>query len=77
MIPHTVQVAGSVHVASFHVSMMKVQETFNPDYFTDLVAYLTIDENKRIIIHTKTEAEIAEGEENGSQEDSKEDNHGD
>lgn len=41
------------------------------------MGYLTIDENKRIIIHTKTEAEIPEGEEHGSQEDSKEDNHGD
>ncbi len=67
----------ATRVAMRRTSMMKVQETFNPDYFTDLVAYLTIDENKRIIIHTKTEAEIPEGEEHGSQEDSKEDNHGD
>lgn len=62
----------AARIAIRRVKLMHPQESFNGTYFTDLISYLTIDENKRITLHTKTETEITEKgeEENGSTENS-------
>ncbi len=62
----------AARIAIRRVRLMHPQESFNGTYFTDLISYLTIDENKRITLHTKTETEITEKgeEENGSTENS-------
>ena len=53
-------------IARKRVLLMNPQESFNCDYFTDLVSYITIGDSGRITLHTKVETEITEGdEENG------------
>ncbi len=47
-------------IARRRVEMMQPQETFNPRYFDDIVSYITIDEQKRVTLYTKTETEIPE-----------------
>lgn len=49
-------------LAKRRIQMMNPQESFNSQYFQDIVAYITIDEQKRVTVHTKTEADITEGE---------------
>ena len=53
-------------IARKRAMLMKPQEEFNCDYFSDLVSYITLEEKGRVILHTKVETEITEGdEENG------------
>ena len=42
---------------------MKPQKEFNCAYFSDLVSYITLGEKGRVILHTKVETEITEGDE--------------
>lgn len=57
-------------IARKRASLMQPQETFNCDYFSDLVSYITIGDSGKVTLHTKVETEIAEGdEENGCNED--------
>ena len=56
-------------IARKRVMLMKPQETFNCDYFSDLISYITLGDSGKVTLHTKVEAEISEGEEpNGSNE---------
>ena len=56
-------------IARKRAMLMKPQETFNCDYFSDLIAYITLGDSGKVTLHTKVETEIAEGEEaNGSNE---------
>lgn len=50
--------------------MMKMSEDFNPDYFKELISYITLNQQGRTTLYTKTETTIPEGEENGCKEDS-------
>ena len=60
-------------IARKRVTLMNPQETFNCDYFSDLVSYITIGDSGRITLHTKVETEITEGDEdNGCNEDTEE-----
>ena len=60
-------------IARKRVALMNPQETFNCDYFSDLVSYITIGDSGRITLHTKVETEITEGDEdNGCNEDTEE-----
>ena len=60
-------------IARKRVTLMNPQETFNCDYFSDLVSYITIGDSGRITLHTKVETEITEGDEdNGCSEDTEE-----
>lgn len=57
-------------VARKRATLMQPQETFNCDYFSDLVSYITLADSGKVTLHTKVETEIAEGdEENGCNED--------
>lgn len=57
-------------IAKKRASLMQPQETFNCDYFSDLVSYITLGDSGMVTLHTKVETEIAEGdEENGCNED--------
>ena len=63
-------------IARKRVLLMNPQESFNCDYFTDLVSYITIGDSGRITLHTKVETEITEGDEdNGSNEDTQENSY--
>ena len=55
-------------VARKRVTMMNPQESFNEEYFADLVSFISIDDTGKVTLHTKTEAEISEGNKDGSQE---------
>jgi len=60
-------------IARKRVTLMNPQETFNCDYFSDLVSYITIGDSGRITLHTKVETEITEGDEdNGCNENTEE-----
>lgn len=48
-------------IARKRVLLMKPQESFNCDYFSDIVSYITLGEKGRITLHTKVETEITEG----------------
>lgn len=57
-------------IAQKRASLMQPQETFNCDYFSDLVSHITLGDSGKVTLHTKVETEIAEGdEENGCNED--------
>ena len=43
--------------------LMNPQETFNCEYFSDLIAYVSLDGSGKVTLHTKTETNIEEGEE--------------
>ena len=63
-------------IARKRVLLMNPQESFNCDYFTDLVSYITIGDSGRITLHTKVETEITEGDEdNGCNEDTQENSY--
>ena len=49
-------------IARKRASLMKPQEQFNCEYFSDLISYITLDDSGRVTLHTKTESEIEEGE---------------
>ena len=42
----------------FIVDMMVTQDEFNRDYFTTLASYITLGEQGRVVLHTKTETEV-------------------
>ena len=50
-------------IAKKRASLMQPQETFNCDYFSDLVSYITLGDSGKVTLHTKVETEITEGEE--------------
>ena len=53
-------------VARKRASLMQPQETFNCDYFSDIVSYITLDDSGKVTLNTKVETEITEGDgENG------------
>ena len=37
---------------------MVTQDEFNRDYFTALASYITLGEQGRVVLHTKTETEV-------------------
>lgn len=53
-------------VARKRAALMQPQETFNCDYFSDLVSYITLDDSGTVTLHTKVETEISEGDEANS-----------
>ena len=57
----------AAQITKKRVALMEPQETFNCEYFSDLISYIKIGDSGKITLHTKVETEIAEGEkENGS-----------
>lgn len=65
------QIAASI--ARKRVSMMTPQEAFNSDYFNDIVAHLTLGSDGKVVLHTKTNVEIA-GEKNECDKNTEKDN---
>ena len=63
----------AARIARKRVMMMNVQDTFNCQYFSELIDNISIDEGGAITLHTKTQAKVTEGDENGSPQDSKKD----
>lgn len=60
-------------VARKRASLMQPQETFNCDYFSDIVSYIALDDSGKVTLHTKVETEIIEGDGvNGCNEDAEE-----
>ena len=49
-------------IARKRASMMKSQENFNCDYFSDLIDYITLSSSGKVRLHTKVGTEITEGE---------------
>ena len=49
-------------IARKRASMMKPQENFNCDYFSDLIDYITLSSSGKVRLHTKMGTEITEGE---------------
>lgn len=57
---------------------MSPRDSFDVDYFNELINTVTIDTNGRITLITKTDTTISEGETaNGSCEDTEENGHAD
>lgn len=57
----------AAQITQKRVALMEPQETFNCEYFSDLISYIKIGDSGKITLHTKVETEITEGEkENGS-----------
>ena len=55
--------------------LMRPQDFFNPDYFSDLVETISLGESGQIKIHTKTNTIISEEvPDNGSYENPEEEN---
>ena len=50
-------------IAKKRASLMQPQETFNCDYFSDLVSHITLGDSGRVTLHTKVETQITEGDE--------------
>lgn len=53
----------AARVARQRASMMVQQDEFAPDYFTDLISYVTLDGDGKVRLITKTETVIEEGRE--------------
>ena len=51
----------AARVARQRASMMVQQDEFTPDYFTDLISYVTLDANGKVKLITKTDTVIEEG----------------
>lgn len=49
-------------IARKRASLMKPQENFNCEYFSDLIDYITLSSSGRVRLHTKVGTEITEGE---------------
>ena len=58
---------------------MKLQDTFNAAYFSELIDAVSLSAGGSVILHTKTQTEIYESEDkpNGSTENPKADSHPD
>ena len=50
------------HIAQKRAELMKPQENFNRECFADLIEYITIGDNSRVTLHTKTDTTVGEGE---------------
>lgn len=50
-------------IAQKRAALMQPQKTFNCDYFSDLVSYITLGDSGKVTLHTKVDTEITEGEE--------------
>ena len=48
----------AVSIAKKLAQSMVTQDEFNPDYFSALVAYITLGAQGRVVLHTKTETEV-------------------
>ena len=53
----------AAQVARKRVMLMNPQESFNCEYFSDLVSYISIGDSGKITLHTKVDTEITEGDE--------------
>lgn len=53
----------AAQIARKRVTLMNPQESFNCEYFSDLVSYIEIDDTGKITLHTKVDTEITEGDE--------------
>ena len=67
------QIAASI--ARKRVSLMTPQEEFSPAYFSDIAAYLTLGSGGKVVLHTKTDVEIGD-EENECNQETQENNIG-
>ena len=52
--------AVAAQIARKRVLMMEPQDHLNPEYFADLISYITLDTQGYITLHTKTDTEIKE-----------------
>lgn len=50
-------------IAQKRAALMQPQKTFNCDYFSDLISYITLGDSGKVTLHTKVDTEIVEGEE--------------
>lgn len=50
-------------IARKRAMLMKPQKTFNCDYFSDLIDYITLSASGKVVLHTKVGTEITEGDE--------------
>ena len=48
----------AVSIAKKLAQSMVTQDEFNPDYFSALVAYITLGAQGRVVLYTKTETEV-------------------
>lgn len=55
----------AARIAQKRASMMKPQENFNGDYFSDLIDYITLSNTGRVRLYTKVGTEVAEEGEEG------------
>lgn len=54
-------------IARKRIMLMKPQDRFNCDYFSELIDYITLSDSGKVILYTKTETQISEGDNaNGS-----------
>lgn len=49
-------------IARKRALLMEPQSTFNSEYFSDLIAYVSLDGSGKVTLHTKTETDVEEGE---------------
>lgn len=49
-------------IARKRAMLMEPQSTFNSVYFSDLIAYVSLDSSGKVTLHTKTETDVEEGE---------------
>lgn len=52
----------AAQIARKRALLMNCQEEFNKDYFNDLIAYISLNEQGQVTLHTKTETEVSEEE---------------
>jgi len=52
----------TAQIARKRALLMRPQEEFNSDYFTDLIAFISLGEQGHVTLHTKTETEVSEDE---------------
>ena len=53
----------AAQIARKRVLLMNPQESFNCEYFSDLISYIGIGDSGKITLHTKVDTEITEGDE--------------
>ena len=51
----------AAQIAKKRAMLMTPQKTFNGEYFSDLVAYISINASGKVTLHTKTDTDIKEG----------------
>ena len=52
--------AVTAQIARKRALMMRPQREFNSEYFTDLISFITLSEDGKVTLHTKTETEVSE-----------------